>query len=99
MACEGDIAVVEKQYADAHLGDQLQGIEAVVLAVEAQLHLAVRALTQRLDHHILVHKRAALQHNSKPALTDMLTVAVHAALSRWISALQQGDPTSKVESP
>ena len=32
----------------------------MVLAVETQLHLPIRALPQRLHHHILVHKGAPL---------------------------------------
>ena len=52
---------------DAHLADKLQCIQVVVLAVEAQLDLAVGALPQRLNHHILVHEGAALQYDGAPS--------------------------------
>lgn len=46
----------------AHLVDELDGVEVMVLAVQRQLDLAISAHAQRFDDDVLVHKCGTLQH-------------------------------------
>lgn len=48
------------------LADELESVEVVVLAIKAQLDFSIRALPQRLYHHVLVHKRTALHRSKQP---------------------------------
>ncbi len=67
----------------AYLADELERIQVVILAVQAQLDLAIGALTQGLHHHILVHKGAPLR-SRKDALCRQASTR---ALCRQATAL------------
>ena len=52
----------------------------MVLAVEAELHLAIGALTKRLHHHILVHKGATL-HRPSNKVSSYIKLAAFACIT------------------